>query len=54
MTAGGMRNTAGVRIDPKHTPEYFISKALPYLRKEVARIAKGETLVVKQVLLDIS
>ena len=53
MTACGMRNTAGVKIDPKQTPEYLMSKALPYLRKEIARIANGETLVDKQVLLDI-
>jgi hypothetical protein len=53
MTAGGMRNTAGVEIDPKHTPEYLMSKVLPFLRKEIARIANGETLVDKQILLDI-
>jgi hypothetical protein len=53
MTACGMRNTAGVEIGRKQTPEYLMNKALPYLRKEVARIVDGETLVDKQVLLSI-
>lgn len=53
MTASGMRNTAGVAIDPTHTPEYLMSKVLPNLRKEVAQIANGECLIDKQILLDI-
>ena len=53
MTASGMGNTAGIPIEAKYTPEYSMSKVLPYLRKEVARIANGEQLLDKQVLLDI-
>lgn len=53
MTAGGMRNFTGVTVDSKHVPEYLMNKALPHLRKEVARIANGELLNDKQVLLDM-
>lgn len=53
MTAGGMRNFTGVTINSKHVPEYLMNKALLHLRKEVARIANGEHLNDKQLLLDI-
>jgi hypothetical protein len=53
MTATGMGNKAGIPIEAKYTPEYLMSKVLPYLRKEVARIANGQQLIDKQVLLDI-
>ena len=52
MTASGMGNTAGIPLEGKNTPEYLMSRVLPCLREEVARITDGE-LVDKQVLLDI-
>lgn len=53
VTACGMKNTPGVTVDPKYDSEYLMGKALPHLRKELARIQDGEGLIDKQVVLDI-
>lgn len=53
MTACGMRNVAGVSVDASNSAEFFMAKALPQLRRELASISAGERLVDKQILLDI-